>query len=176
MNPEYVVLRRPGFTEFRVENWRLARDASGRVLMGVSGWHWSYSLIPLLVTLLWDHESMVPFAGFLLVLVVLAYWKCTQILFESVIVIPRHGIQLETHRGLPWFPAFTVKRRFIPLASLQDFVIHEGLKRWNVRYYLAAVQLSGSGEFKLHVAYENILPHFPVLLQIYRDVHAMLDK
>ncbi|KAJ6596778.1 hypothetical protein DFH09DRAFT_825236, partial [Mycena vulgaris] len=73
---------------------------------------------------------------------------------ESVIIIPPHGIQLETHRGLPWFAPLTVTRRFIPLASLQDFVIHEGLSGWNVRYYLAAIRLSSSGDFRLHVAYE----------------------
>jgi len=146
--------------------------------MGVSGWLWQYSLIPLIASLLWPrvHNNVIALSGLIFSLVALIYFKCTQVLFESVIVIPPHGIQFETHRGLPWFSPLVVKRRFIPLASLQDFVIHEGLNGWNVRYYLAAIQLSGSGDFQLRVAYENILPHFPILLQVYHGVHAVLDK
>jgi len=37
------------------------------------------------------------------------------------------------------FP-ISVTRHFIPLSALEDVVIHEGLRRWNVRYYLAALQ------------------------------------
>jgi phosphatidylinositol glycan class H protein len=53
VSPEFVILQRPGFTEYRIENWRLARDGSGRILMGVSGWRWYYSLIPLVVSVIW---------------------------------------------------------------------------------------------------------------------------
>ncbi|KAJ7109260.1 hypothetical protein C8R44DRAFT_635407 [Mycena epipterygia] len=177
VSPEFRVFHHPGFTEYRVENWRLARDGSGRVVSGVSGWTWQYSL-PLIAALLWPrvHDSIALLSGLFLILVYLIYFKCTQVLFESVIVIPTHGIQLETHRGLPWFSPFVVTRRFIPLASLQDFAIHEGLRGWNVRYFLAAVRLSGSGDFQLHVAYENILPHFAILREVYRGVQAVLPN
>jgi phosphatidylinositol N-acetylglucosaminyltransferase subunit H len=98
--------------------------------------------------------------------------KCTQVLFgnfqqdcslvhrlssrvfaESVIVIDRHGIQFETHRGFPPFPLI-VSRRFIPTTSLQDFIINEGLRRWDVRYYLAAIKRSHVDDDTLEVAYE----------------------
>ena len=72
---------------------------------------------------------------------------------ESVLAIPYLGIQLETHRGLPDIPLF-VSKRFIPSAYLRDFVINEGLRRWNVRYYLAAVEESPSSGIALEVAYE----------------------
>ncbi|KAJ7710028.1 hypothetical protein B0H17DRAFT_915938 [Mycena rosella] len=178
VSPEFAVFQHPGFTEYRVENWRLARDGSGRVFMGVSGWSWQYSLIPLIVSLLWPrvHDNFIALSGLGLILVSLIYFKCTQVLFESVIVIPSQGIQLETHRGLPWFPPLMVTRRFIPFASLQDFVIHEGLRGWNVRYYIAAIRLSRSGDFKLHIAYENISPHFAILLEVYRGVQAALPS
>jgi phosphatidylinositol N-acetylglucosaminyltransferase subunit H len=108
---------------------------------------------------------------------------------ESVVVIPPHGVQLETHRGLPSWPLMS-SRRFIPMISLHDFVINEGLHRWNVRFYLAAIKLSGE-EVSLQVAYEvccyqtsvttlsrhilqNILPHFPVLVEVYRGVQESL--
>ncbi|KAF8212363.1 hypothetical protein K438DRAFT_1806405 [Mycena galopus ATCC 62051] len=176
--PEFLIYRRPGFTEYRVENWRLARDGSGRVLMGASGWKWHYSLIPLVVSLLWPriHDNTIALGGLFATLAYLLYFHFSQLLFESVVVIPPHGIQLETHRGLPGFPPLTVTRQFIPLASLQDFVIHEGLSGWNVRYYLAAIRLSEDGEYQVHVAFENIMPHFEILLQVYRGVQAALPS
>lgn len=45
-------------------------------------------------------------------------------------------------------------RRFVPLASLQDFIINEGLWGWNVRYYLAAIHYSQQDTLSLRVAYE----------------------
>ncbi|KAJ6496564.1 hypothetical protein C8R47DRAFT_973323 [Mycena vitilis] len=174
---QFVVFHRPGFTEYRVENWRLARDGSGRGLMGVSGWRWYYSIPPLVVSLLWPrvHDNIYAICALFSVLTWLLYVKCTQVLFESVVVIPPHGIQLETHRGLPWFSPFAVTRQFIPFASLQDFVIHEGLRRWNVRYYLAAIKLSKSRDFQVHVAFENLLPPFEILLEVYRGIQAVLS-
>jgi len=176
VSPEFVVIHRPGFTEYRVENWRLARDGSGRVLIGVSTWNWWYSLLPLAVSLVWPriHDNALALVGLFFILTCLLYFKCTQVLFESVVVLPPHGIQLETHRGLPWFSPLVVKRQFIPFASLRDFVIHEGLRKWDVRYYLAAIKLSDSGDFQVHVAFENLLPHFEILLQVYRGVQAVL--
>ncbi|KAJ7751967.1 hypothetical protein B0H16DRAFT_810967 [Mycena metata] len=131
VSPEFVILHHPGFTEYRVENWRLARDGSGRILMGVSGWTWQYSLLPLIVSLLWPrvHDNILALCGLSLALATLLYFKCTQVLFgtslswgsltslnllhqESVVLIPPHGIQLETHRGLPWFSSFFVTTQF----------------------------------------------------------------
>ena len=40
------------------------------------------------------------------------------------------------------------------MVELQDFVINEGLRRWDVRYYLAAVQSDPDGGFALKVAFE----------------------
>lgn len=43
---------------------------------------------------------------------------------------------------------------------LQDFLINEGLRRWDVRYYLTAIKHSGTDRFTLEVAYEvSILLH-----------------
>lgn len=71
---------------------------------------------------------------------------------ESVVVIPPHGVQFETHRGLPSWPLMTA-RSFIPMIYLHDFVINEGLHRWNVRFYLTAIKQSGD-QVSLQVAYE----------------------
>jgi len=92
---------------------------------------------------------------------------------ESVILLPPHGIQFETHRGL-FCMSLATTRRFIPLSTLRDVVINEGLRRWDVRYYLAAIRQNVHGELGLEVAFETLLPHFPVLLDVYRGVQEVL--
>jgi len=68
-------------------------------------------------------------------------------------VIPQHGIQLETHRGLPGWPPF-ISRRFIPLPTLQDVIINEGLRGWDVRFYLAVVKEHPISGYTLDVVFE----------------------
>ena len=76
---------------------------------------------------------------------------------ESILIMPRHGIQLETHRGLHFhfLPAcpLMAQRRFIPLTFVRDIVINEGLRRWDVRYYICIIRDTGS-EVTLEVAFE----------------------
>jgi phosphatidylinositol glycan class H protein len=104
----------------------------------------------------------------------LIYWRVTQVLWESALVLPPYGVQLETHRGLPSLPLF-VSRRFIPLTEVQEVLINEGLRRWDVRYYLAVLYSPREGEQRLAVAYENILPRFPVLNRVYHGIHECLQ-
>jgi hypothetical protein len=153
-------------------------------------------------------HNYLSIGGIAFALLIFVWFKCTQVLYgqspsnrscpqflanctESVIAYPPHGLQLETHRGFPPHP-LTVSRRFVPLTSLQDFFINEGLRRWDVRFYLVAMSKSSKGRYSLEVAYEasfiatsifssvrssrhqNILPHFPVLLEVYRGVHDAL--
>ncbi|GLB35058.1 putative GPI-GlcNAc transferase complex, PIG-H component [Lyophyllum shimeji] len=99
--------------------------------------------------------------------------RCNQVLHESVIIFPPHGIQLETHRGFPGL-CLSITRRFIRLKVLQDVVIHEGLKGWDVRYYLAAIKHAESGTFALEIAYQNLLPQLAVLQHVYRGIHDRL--
>jgi len=173
-NPEFTVLDWPGFREYRVENWHLARDGSNRVIRGATGLTWQLATVPVVVGFIWTKvEGLGAIAGLLLSFY-LIWAKCTQVLFESVLVIPPHGIQLETHRGFPPSRVLFVSRCFIPTSSLQDFVINEGLRRWNVRYYLTAIQRTKPTDMTLQVAYENILPHFPVLFEVYHGVQDAL--
>ena len=76
------------------------------------------------------------------------------------------GLQLETQRGLPSVPLF-LSRRFIPLATLQDFVINEGLHGWSVRYYLAVVQESRNGDITIDVPFEVSCILAPVVPEQY---------
>jgi phosphatidylinositol glycan class H protein len=52
-NPEFSILRSASFHEYRVENWHLARDGSGSVVRNVSSWSWKYSLLPVIISVLW---------------------------------------------------------------------------------------------------------------------------
>lgn len=176
-NPELLVIETPGLCrEYRVENWHLARDGSGRIIKGVSRLAWKDVIFAALATLMWSSicthtASLVAFTA---ILVLIIYQKCTQVLWESVLVIPPHGIQLETHRGFPSYPLFA-SRTFIPLTTFQNFIINEGLRRWDVRFYLAVLQKPSNTALHLEVAYENLLPHFPVLIEVYRGVHKFLQ-
>jgi len=72
---------------------------------------------------------------------------------ESVVIIPPHGVQLETHRGILSFCLFT-NRRFIRADTLQDMVINEALRRWDVRFYLVGIQIRSPRNFIFNVAFE----------------------
>ncbi|KAF9053555.1 hypothetical protein BDZ89DRAFT_284236 [Hymenopellis radicata] len=93
---------------------------------------------------------------------------------ESIIVFPGHGIQLETRNGFEKMSATT--RRFIPLTVIRDVIINEGLYGWNVRYYLAVMTEDPLGHQEIHVAFANVLPRFPVLLEVYNGIHDILEE
>jgi len=67
-------------------------------------------------------------------------------------VLPSKDLQLEVHRGLPGRSMF-VERRVIPASTISAVIINEGLRGWNVRYYLA-VLTKVDGTQSLHVLYE----------------------
>ncbi|KAF4576474.1 hypothetical protein EYR40_000713 [Pleurotus pulmonarius] len=175
-HPQFTVLEFPGFKEYRVENWRLSRNGSGKVVHATSGLTWREACHAFVLTYIWPRTSGSTLATVLIVLccIWLIYNKCTQVLYESVIVMPSHGIQLETHRGIPPL-RLAVSRRFIPFSTLQDIFIHEGLKRWDVRFYLAALRDVGNGHLNIDVCFPNVLPYFPVLLLTYQGIQEMLD-
>ncbi|OJT14618.1 hypothetical protein TRAPUB_8864 [Trametes pubescens] len=85
------------------------------------------------------------------------------------------GIQLEAHRGLFGYPLFAA-RRFIPWSSLEDFLINEGIRGWDIRYYLVALHRTQQDALKLDVAFEAILPRFPILLEVYHGVQEALHN
>ncbi|KAF8552896.1 hypothetical protein OG21DRAFT_1510886 [Imleria badia] len=205
-HPEFTVLYWPGFTECRVEHWRLARDGSGRVVRGTCVWSWvDVCVVVVAVLLAWFEvvrgQGLVPVSrpvllvGIGTLLTCLVWARFTQVLHESLLVFPTLGIQLETHRGHPLFPTLSTTYHFIPLSALEDVVLHEGFRRWDVRYYLAALKRTrGStstsgvstaadaaegvgaspGGIEVRVAFENILPYFPVLKAVYLGVQETL--
>ena len=110
---------------------------------------------------------------------------------ESVIILGPHGIQLETHRGfltrLPWL----TNRRFIASTHLHSVYINEGLRGWNVRFYLVAIKRTALSGSTLEVAYQvsdlkklfaylgysttqNLLPDQSILQHVYQGIHEIL--
>ncbi|KIK19630.1 hypothetical protein PISMIDRAFT_107189 [Pisolithus microcarpus 441] len=170
-HPEFSVIEWPTFHEYRVENWRLARDGSGRIIRGAVTWTWLDLCLPLLISFLWPKVGVFLSSSCSIInryATIFSFFDFT----ESVLVFPALGIQLETHCGHPSLGPLFVSRRFIHVSRLEDFVIHEGLRRWNVRYFLAVIKRSNNGSILFHVAFENILPYFPVLLEVYTGVQC----
>ena len=50
-HPEFTIRDYPGIREYRVENWRLARDGSGTILK-YDGWSWFDVLVAAIVAFL----------------------------------------------------------------------------------------------------------------------------
>jgi len=163
--------------EYRVENGPLSCSHRGRVA-GRFPWITGFDAFALMVIgMLWTpmKGNAVLTIGTVIGLALLVYRKATRVLWESVLVLPSYGIQLETHRGLPSLPLF-VSRKFIPLAEVKDVLINEGLRRWDVRYYLTVLYCPQPAVNSLEVAYENILPRFPVLIEVYNGIHECLHS
>lgn len=109
-----------------------------------------------------------------------------------MVILPSLGVQFETHKGFAGI-SLLAARKFISWASLEDFLINEGLHGWNVRYYCVAVSRTPQGSPQLEVAFEvsalaanssvgkvadhaqNLLPRFPILLEVYRGVQEALQ-
>ncbi|KAF8532518.1 GPI-GlcNAc transferase complex, PIG-H component-domain-containing protein [Gautieria morchelliformis] len=168
-----------GVVELKVENWNILGCSVGRKI--------KQSAIDLVIVLLFtfscfelrENKSHLYLLLWICLAFLYIYNKSTQVLHESIFVVPRHGIQLETHRGLKFslIPAFPLrtKRRFIPLTSVRDIVINEGFRRWDVRYYLCIIRDTGS-EVVLEVAFENLLPHLPILECVHQHIHKILSQ
>ncbi|KAG6831348.1 hypothetical protein H0H92_011263 [Tricholoma furcatifolium] len=171
-HPQLSVSLLSGYIEFRIQNYHLKRDGSGATI-------YATSIISLKDVVCLVIAAYLPNTYLsLLVLLPLLYSKLTQILYESLIILPPHGIQLETHRGIPGLPLFT-SRRFIPLKDIQDVIIHEGLRGWDVRFFLAAITRDpspASDSFSVEVAFPNLLPQQVVLRYIQRQIQDQLFK
>lgn len=71
---------------------------------------------------------------------------------ESLTPMPSLGVQLGTAKGLTvmnWEWKISHSKRFVPLSDVSTVVIHEGLVRWGVSYYLAVVGSSVTVAFEV---------------------------
>ena len=70
-----------------------------------------------------------------------------------MVILPSLGIQLETHKGFAGL-SLLASQKFVPWSSLEDFLINEGLRGWDVRYYCVAINRTLQGSLQLEVAFE----------------------
>ncbi|KAI0709438.1 hypothetical protein C8Q76DRAFT_799443 [Earliella scabrosa] len=172
-HPEFTVIEHPAWTEYRVE----ALPKRRRVASTIPGKLWLDACLVFALAYYWDAAASTTARITALTLAVLTFLhtRLTQVQWESVVILPSLGVQLETHRGFAG-RSLSVSRKFVPWSSLEDFLINEGLRGWNVRYYLVAMNRTPQGALQLEVAFENLLPRFPVLLEVYHGVQEALQN
>ncbi|KAH0583992.1 hypothetical protein H2248_009573 [Termitomyces sp. 'cryptogamus'] len=153
--PQLTVYNIAGYSEYRIENWRLSHDGKGSKVTGTALVSVQDAILVMLNAFIYWRMS--PSSSWYGSAQLRRVGTHVCVGSESVIVIPAHGIQLETHRGLPGLRLFA-SRRFIGLTALQDVVIHEGLRGWDIRFYLVAIKFADSSRFSLEVAYQ--VSHF----------------
>ncbi|KAJ5561519.1 hypothetical protein N7461_000280 [Penicillium sp. DV-2018c] len=87
---------------------------------------------------------------------------------ESLLVIRGFGIQTSTLSSTYLSTAAT---RFIPTTQIQDIVIHEAFKGFEVRFYLAVIV---EGEPDVLVVFPHMLPKREILEQVWRGSRRCL--
>lgn len=87
---------------------------------------------------------------------------------ESLMVIRGLGIQTSTSSSMYWSSAAT---RFIPTTQIQDIVIHEAFKGFEVRFYLTIIV---EGESTVVVVFPNLLPKRMILEEVWRGARQCL--
>ncbi|KAJ9193661.1 hypothetical protein DTO164E3_7753 [Paecilomyces variotii] len=87
---------------------------------------------------------------------------------ESLLVIRGLGIQTSTSSASYCSTSAT---RFIPTTQIQDIVIHEAFKGFEVRFYLAIIV---EGEPDVVVVFPNLLPKRLILEEVWRGTRQCL--
>ncbi|PLB38446.1 PIG-H family GPI synthesis protein [Aspergillus candidus] len=87
---------------------------------------------------------------------------------ESLLVIRGLGIQTSTSSSTYLSKAST---RFIPTTQIQDIVIHEAFKGFEVRFYLALIV---EGEPDVVVVFPKLLPNRAILEEVWRGSRRCL--
>jgi len=127
-------------------------------------------------------------------------WKTSTVLEESILAIRLVGLQLSTTRGIsfavpiflrPLLPSFlakapalsipiTTSHLFLPLSSISDIVVNEGIFGWTIIYYLVVIQdgnTEGEGQVKLRVGFPELLPRVATLRKVWQGLrHVLFDE
>ncbi|EAU88604.2 hypothetical protein CC1G_04310 [Coprinopsis cinerea okayama7 len=169
---EFSISKCPQYREYKLENKTAsARSQVRRVtfqafLLTISLLAWNFYL---------TGPGPTRYTGTTILLSLFLRNVCSGIVHESLVVIPCHGIQIETHRGF-LTKVLSSSREFIPFSVFEDLIINEALYGWNVRYYIAVLTQSSTGAPILRVGFPNMLPHFPILQEIYTDIQDLLPR
>ncbi|KAG8953685.1 hypothetical protein FRC04_001889 [Tulasnella sp. 424] len=178
-NPQLTIYQNTKceLAEYRIENWGSTKGG----LRPSSGWTFGHFVFPALVFFvdryLTPDQLWIRVAECVLVL----WWITHSLIWQSITAIPGLGVQLETHYGLPHTPlsspiSLGCSRRFIPLASIMDIVMNEGLSGWGFRYYLAVIYKEGSNgeQVKVAVPFKDVQTFGVMLKEVYHGLRETL--
>ncbi|KAK9383571.1 GPI-GlcNAc transferase complex, PIG-H component-domain-containing protein [Kockiozyma suomiensis] len=114
-------------------------------------------------TYTFSHEILICVAAFLFLLSFL-YRGYSE---DSILVLHDFGIEVKSTGSM----LFSTSSQFIPLELIQDVVINEGFRGFEVVYYLAVV-VKNRG--RLLVVFPNLLPKRHEIEYIWRDIRHCL--
>ncbi|KAG9040817.1 hypothetical protein FS837_013060 [Tulasnella sp. UAMH 9824] len=169
-----------GLFEYRIENWEPSAKGG---LRPSSGCDLGQFIFPALVFLVDRYLTPDLLWVRALECVLVLWWMTHALIWQSITALPRLGVQLESHYGLPHTPfssaiSLGCTRRFIPLASITDIVLNEGLTGWQFRYYLAVIYQPGvegdSEHVKVAVPFKDIRTYGPMLKEVYHGLRETL--
>lgn len=107
------------------------------------------------------------------------------------------GLQLTTTTGLqiPFLPHIKIplfqKHLFLPIETISDIIINEGIFGWTIIYYLVIIVIDnsnedstgsggkevGGGDVRLRVGFEEMLPRLAELRLIWQGIRStMFDE
>lgn len=101
---------------------------------------------------------------------------------ESLLVIQAFGAQLSSQMVLElhvWrdktllIPVSGRSILFIPMPSIQEILLLEGIQGWSVIWYLAIIQKDTIGS-KIHVIFKKSLPRLHILRQVWQGSRYVL--
>lgn len=109
--------------------------------------------------------------AFILLLLCYLIYRCYPIMSdeETLLVMRSIGVQTTT-RGTS---------RFMPIDDIEDIIIHEGFKGFEVRFYLAIVlkDSTNASRSRLEIVFPDTLPRRKFLEQVWVDARrALFDK
>lgn len=96
---------------------------------------------------------------------------------ESVLAVKHLGIQLSSQLCLRVagidLPSLGRATTFLPLSTVQEVLILEGIHGWSVIYHLAVLQDDGDG-VRIHVVFRSALPRLAVLTPVRKGIRQIL--
>ena len=98
---------------------------------------------------------------------------------ETISVLPFLGVTLTTHRG-PGIRGLSFLDRteniFIPRDTILDFVMVEGIQRWQIVDYAALLTRSPGclEREKIRVVFPHLFPNVSAYVHVYRRLHGVL--
>jgi phosphatidylinositol N-acetylglucosaminyltransferase subunit H len=100
----------------------------------------------------------------------LTFWLCLRRPYKEESLLVLQGMGVQTSTSSPYFfvgPTTT----FISTTRIQDIVIHEAFKGFEVKFYLAII-VEGASE--VVVVFPSLLPRLDVLQKVWRGARACL--